>query len=208
MLRYFFLAAAEDEKTHNKSLKAKEGNTAEEPQEPVFDLEPLSYLQADLSILELFTSLDADDGESLIEKWVTTGSYLLCVNLNCCKPQILHPKQLFHIIYTIEHCVQGFMSEVYDNHPLDIEKEKILEAQKEPKDPSHKLTPRNILYLGEYLINELHKMSSIFHDRYSKTKNPSSKQRRQHYCQIGGDKKGFYKQGYFPRLYLRLSESK
>jgi hypothetical protein len=203
-LRSFFLAAAEDEKTHNKSLEGKEGNTAEEPKPPVFDLELLSYLQADLSNLELFTSLHADEGESVIEKWVADSSYLLCLNLERCTPPTT-TKQIFDIIHTIDHCVHDLMNTVYDNHPLDIKKERILEAQaqKEPNDPSQKLTPRHIIHLGEYLIYELHKMSDIFHERYSKTKNLSSRQRREPYCQIKGEeKKGFYNDGSFSRCLL------
>lgn len=42
-LRHFFIAGAEDEKTH-KSFEDKEDSTAEEPKESIFNLELLSYL--------------------------------------------------------------------------------------------------------------------------------------------------------------------
>jgi hypothetical protein len=79
----------------------------------LFSSELVSYLLADSAVLEFITDLPDGEGESAIEAWVMSRSFLRYVNACCCTPPIV-PKKLIHLIRTIDICIQEHRNMVYN----------------------------------------------------------------------------------------------
>jgi hypothetical protein len=67
------LAAAEVEKVCHEGLKGEEAKAAKPP---LFSSELVSYLLDDSAVLEFITDLPDGEGESAIEAWVISRSFL------------------------------------------------------------------------------------------------------------------------------------
>jgi len=174
VLRYFLLAAAEVEKVYHEGLKDEEAKAVKPP---LFSSELVSYLLADSAVLEFITD---GEGESAIEDWVMSRSFLRYVNACSCTPPVV-PKKLIHLIRTIDFCIQEHRNMVYNKsfHRLEHDPSK---DEKNNTVRYMNFTQSNIIRLGEWLIDVLDNMSYIIAQRYFGDESPSLEEQRTLYC--------------------------